>query len=826
MILMKKKRLLFIPKTSDVLSKILLFMLWGLSPTIMAQQANTTPSPHPYLSEHTLYMTLSDTYTKCVYNVSEGMFCVKDNGKIGTWSVDGDLKHSPKWKEFSYSSNNPMLFDHGALLVQSSERNEQGKEYYAILYKDCRVKKLNPLWEPVTPFVDGLAIVQKKEGYRLVETFFMNVNGEKLPSPENLSANYSDDIRPLKCGLRAFQSNRKWGFVDENLKVVLPPKWDAVRNFSEGYAWVFEKDKDSFFDQYKASLIDTKGNVICEIPSIESGGNILKSNTLGDVHDGRYFVSTKDDEVAYYKLPKTQIGSAERASSFHKGVALVGVQKDTHGYVLAVDKDFKQLAAYPTYSSDKEHYISHSDLNVSDLFESSDFASIETGSKVIDYQGRLVLKAYDEEFGDNYVSGFGQFGKDGYAVMNNITINSKHCLALVKANGEIAWLFSKEQLTKEELLKIPHNPNWEKSQIRYTNCQVQPCIKKGSIGNGAGKVTPRPNIEEEDLYNIKVVCHPEEGGKAQVPGSNRVKFGTKKEVVVTPNEGWYNTKVEVNGKVIKNRTFEVTDNVIVDVHFKEKDIIDTKTVLPPTTQDMDVRHYQGTASIDLFLTKEFTDIDMYAEISNKPIISSPFGDKTYGYISLMIDPKTYYTSKELSAYYFVTPFKIVGFLRDSLNKTYLILDGGSLVYKDLKVVGGGLLSLWLNTVITTNDWASQVAEARRYRLEIKDINPSTGEFTMGGLETFTTEYGWVPGRDCRAAKIKDTKTDHYHDMGFAKDDFKNCKMKLAPKRNDITWYPPMEWYGNDKVKYNELMEKMKVSYKDYGSDYNTYFIWK
>lgn len=883
---MKKKKLFSILKTSDTLSKVLLSILLAFAFDAMAQKAATFPT-FPYLSEHTQYMTVSDTYTKCVYNVSEGMFCVKDNGKIGTWSIDGDLKHAPKWKEFGLSYNNPMHFDHGALLVLSAERNAQGKEYYAILYKDCRIKNLNPTWEPKTPFVDGLAIVQKKEGYSIKETFFMDVNGERLPSPAGLTATYGRDIRPMRCGLRAFKSNKKWGFVDENLKVVIDPKWDEARNFSEDYAWVFEKDKDSFFNQYKASLIDAKGNVVCEIPSIAINSNILTSNALGDVHDGRYYVSEKDDEVTYYKLPNTKIGSAERASSFHNGVALIGTQQDTHGYVIAVDKDFKYLATYPTYSSDNQHYISHSDLNASNLFESSDFASIETGSKVIDYQGRLIIEAYDKEFGDNRVTGFGEFGKDGYAVMDNITINTKHCLALVKTNGEIAWLFSKEKLTKEELQKIPHNKNWEKGTIAYTDSKVQPCMKKAA--NGANGGTPNSNIVEESLYKVTVVCHPNNGGKANVPGPNRVKYGTKKEIVVTPNEGWYCSKIEVNKKVTKDKTFEVTDDVVVDVYFKQKETaqknignifftidIDTHTHcggVPPTTQTKKPQHqedkkhhtttdslsttinddlpptidsvhqvirdsisvvadsthirtYQGTMPFDVFKTKEPRDFDVYAEICDIPNISSPFGDKTYGYVALMIDPKTYYTSKEFSTYLFVTPFKIVGCQRDPLNKTYLILDGGSIAYYKIKSIGAGLLSLWLNTVFVISDWTSPVGEARRYRLEIKDINANTGEFTMGRLETFTPEYGWLPGGDKRASKIKPTKTYHYHDNGFDKDQLNGCRMRLAPKRNDIIWYPPMEWYGNDKSKYEEVIGRMKTAYKDYGSDYNSYFIWR
>ena len=126
--------------------------------------------------------------------------------------------------------------------------------------------------------------------------------------------------------------------------------------------------------------------------------------------------------------------------------------------------------------------------------------------------------------------------------------------------------------------------------------------------NGANGGTPNSNIVEESLYKVTVVCHPNNGGKANVPGPNRVKYGTKKEIVVTPNEGWYCSKIEVNKKVIKDKTFEVTDDVVVDVYFKQKETaqknigdifftidIDTHTHcggVPPTTQTKKPQHQE------------------------------------------------------------------------------------------------------------------------------------------------------------------------------------------------------------------------------------------
>lgn len=845
-----------IPKVSGIISAAFTFVFLMLSSVVMSQNVLTSadlvpPSDYdyvnqknsekesviPFLSEKTQYMVISDLYGNPIHNVSEGMFCVKNGDNICVWTVDGDLLFSPKWKAINVDDE--MLFDHGALLVMSAEKNAQGKDYYAILYNNCTVKNLNPTWQPATPFMDGLAIINKKDGYRTVETFFMNVKGEKIPSPVNLYANSCWDIRPLRCGLRAFQNHdRKWGFVDENQKVVFEPKWDMVRNFSEGYAWVFEKDKESFSNKYKVSLIDTKGNIVYDIPSMDVYGNIATSNDLGDVNDGIYYVRKDNGEVALFKLPKKQIATVSDASSFHNGVALVLVKEQSHSYVVAVDKDLKRIAAYPSYD-DKGYYISPSELCVSNLFESSDFAVIESGTKVIDNKGRFVLISLESTFSNGRVSGFKKFGKDGYAVMDKIRVDDFSFLALVNAEGEIVWLFSKEKIKKDILKKLPHNQNWENCDISYTDSNVQPCVK---VKGGNGGENKENNNLSEYLCSIKVSCVPEEGGKANIPGPDKVKYGTKVDVVATPNSGWLLYKIEVNGKRIFERTFEVTDESDVKVFFKKREIV---TSVPPTHTTKDdadppqksnppyppkgsedkIRYYQGTLPIDVFREKDTTHVDIYAEISSSPIVSSPYGDDTYGFLAIMIDPKKKFEGN-FSTYLFCAPFKLIGYQHDSQsNKTYMLLDGGCLAYHDFHAVVKGAVSLFTEALIRTNDWSTPIAEARRYRIEIIDQNPETGEFTLGGLEAFSDIWReWLPGEDCRLHIIKETKRGSYKDIGMAYDDFMNCKLKKSQKRNDVCWYPPMEWYDNNKNKYDEAIRKMKVTYKEYGKKYDQFFI--
>lgn len=81
-------------------------------------------------------------------------------------------------------------------------------------------------------------------------------------------------------------------------------------------------------------------------------------------------------------------------------------------------------------------------------FEPSGLYSINTFSSVIDSKGSLMFKAMENAFSNNRFGNFSQFSKDGYCIASNIEINGKQMLALVKGNGEIAWLFSKEDLER------------------------------------------------------------------------------------------------------------------------------------------------------------------------------------------------------------------------------------------------------------------------------------------------------------------------------------------------------------------------------------------
>ncbi len=81
-------------------------------------------------------------------------------------------------------------------------------------------------------------------------------------------------IKSMKGGLFAVKKEDKWGFMDENLNVVIPHLWENVTSFNEdGYAIVF-------FKEYKRmAVIDKKGSYVLS-PSTYSNASFITKDLL------------------------------------------------------------------------------------------------------------------------------------------------------------------------------------------------------------------------------------------------------------------------------------------------------------------------------------------------------------------------------------------------------------------------------------------------------------------------------------------------------------------------------------------------------------------
>ena len=161
------------------------------------------------------------------------------------------------------------------------------------------------------------------------------------------------------------------------------------------------------------------------------------------------------------------------------------------------------------------------------------------------------------------------------------------------------------------------------------------------------------------------------------------------------------------------------------------------------------------------------------------------------------------------------------------GKQYLVADGGSVMYHDLRVTTNDLLAnLWFNLLVRMDGFESGSIVPRRYRIEMTNVNEKTGECTLGNLEVFSRSKGWVPGQDPSIARHTASKfpslSGGAHDLGIAADYFKGCTLKLAKKRDDVLWYPPLEW-AKSQTEYDKKIEKMKDTYLHFITDCEALF---
>ena len=105
-----------------------------------------------------------------------------------------------------------------------------------------------------------------------------------------------------------------------------------------------------------------------------------------------------------------------------------------------------------------------------------------------------------------------------------------------------------------------------------------------------------------------------------------------------------------------------------------------------------------------------------------------------------------------------------------------------------------------------------------YRIEMRDIDPSTGEFTLGLLERYSPTRGWLP-----------SNTPHFYEhfrglmawgvkKGLEADIFEGVRMKKAQKR-EVEWYPPADFQKETLGGIYSIAEELGKQYREFISDY-------
>jgi len=189
------------------------------------------------------------------YKFHDGMLAVvnKENGLIGFVSKEGKLlKGGYKW--FRPSSISMPKFGAGAVIVGcDGGKDSQGrmiKDWY-ILDKKGNTIKLKYDIADATPFnEDGIAAIIARSNYTERRVKYINTKGvEVYIGLSRGQYNYVvPEIGAIRDGLAKFYdtSNKKYGYIDKQGKIVIPAQFVYADDFSEGLA-IVQKDYKYYF---------------------------------------------------------------------------------------------------------------------------------------------------------------------------------------------------------------------------------------------------------------------------------------------------------------------------------------------------------------------------------------------------------------------------------------------------------------------------------------------------------------------------------------------------------------------------------------------------
>lgn len=743
--------------------------------------------PTPHITDSTKLMLLPYISSSTVSSVHEGVFAVERDGAFSFWRITGEKLFDFEWEYCSEMRSFGEKFPefHNGVAVARKHTGTYTRGTIHLLYLDGRSKELDPDWTQVSQFEDGLAVVTDKSNYK-TNYFYINARGEKMFTHLKINGDDNWSIRPIRNGLRAYATGQySWGYIDANGNVKLEPQYGGASDFSEGYAWVSLKpDPTSLFSNGEMVLINLDGEVVFRSGISWSGSDFKNryQSVVSDVVDGCFYVR-KGDYYYYYNTAFEQIGMAEYGAPFYQGLAYIAPIEDLDCDVCIVNTDFELVRKL------NDRMMFATDLRSQPRFTSLGVATVKNksiSSYVITPSGSVLLEAYDKD-GD-YMDSFWQFTESGMMRVTDINIDGHRYQGIVNTKGEMEWLFGEHPL---HVIIVEDYP------------------------------IPDPDPETMD-YNVTVTCEPAEGGSASISPKSKFKYAEAASLSATPNEDWVVSYIEVSGGYYSDgielgEPFYVTEDMNITVHFAKEE----EELAPPVTNC-----FIGTKPT--VISDGYTiDLQIYAELSATGGISTPYGDDTYGYIVAMFDPTYRFVTPNIATYIFGAPLRVHSYQYDEANdKHWLVVDGGSYTFGNLKLSpngDNGLGAMLLSMMLAFDGYSSPTMTPRHYRIEMLDYDAQTGEFTCGKLQTYSAKYGWLWGGDERLKIKGGGMFFKSSDSGIPDDLFEGTRMKCTTKRNDVWWYPPLEWYDGNQSALDSVVEQMGRAYRDYQSEYDKLF---
>lgn len=326
------------------------------------------------------------------------------------------------------------------------------KEKDQIVLRDlsCKIAGTGQ-YERITPFITDNTVVELKGTTGNTVIAYIDTLGKEIVRfdekkysaviPQNkkggitsfsINAMFLKGFLPYRDGLTPIQSDasKKFGFIDKNLKLLIPASFAAADPFSEGLAAVMNDDGNWGY-------INTKGVLVIphhysRRPSRFSAGRAKVSSK-----DGKYGYIDKEDKLV---IPATY----EHATTFYKGYALV--RENYNAPVQLIDTTGKILATFPKGASYIDHSMPPSGIYGTEQGEYPFYISetlkqlVDHGKGIFSYgssygladlKGNLVLDFKYTHLGDYHD---GKMFAHWSSFVNNST---KHTYGIINDKGEL-----------------------------------------------------------------------------------------------------------------------------------------------------------------------------------------------------------------------------------------------------------------------------------------------------------------------------------------------------------------------------------------------------
>ena len=760
--------------------------------------------------------------------VGEGIVTLRSQNKLAFYNIDtqllfGDFAYMPVG---GYSDK--TYFSGGACTVKTEETpagSYSKVTTFHILYPDGTSKKLPPdTYRKVGLFRDGVAPAKKGTGAFSVVPAFVGKDGKfVLGAVTEGKTVYGDpEVRGLSDGMRAVFADG-WGFVDASGKVVIAPKYKKVSDFSEGMALVATQSG-------KYGIIDRSGKTVVA-EGIDAGWMEPRG-----FHDGWAYLPAKKCFIDTKGNPSPE---AEAVTDFCNGHALVKNGWDGIGIIDTSFGEPKKLDFDSNLAPWKDapaRFIDGYFLLVS-----------YNGAYLVDSRGDLKLKTAGT------CGGTGLWEGPWVTLWLDRTdgISYDHeAYAVCNADGEIVVIFDRKGMFTDVPVPVIRKPTEPTRDDKYTG--DPPRTKPGGDdtptdinGNPVSIVKEIKVIFDEpfegprnaDVYaNVEIgkPVHPGDTLKiAVLPAGER--DWVKVPVATTRNGGREKAAPMIPAGPGAFVSVLKAGNTFVEVHIgQEKEpSIDRKWLLEG--------HRDFTFNGD-----EVDNLDADVRIVTDPagIKGTLFGDDTKGLFLVDFDQRkkftVYWNGKKDKpipdfASFFWGPAKIEGFREENGTK-YIYMNGGITAVGNWMDYGkddlGGLMVTLLTSLSNMNKEVTGgdptyvvLTRPHRYRLSYTDL--PDGGMTLGLMERFSPEYGWVPTDDKRLIR----KT--HKNIGFATlhdrsegpmepDILKGITLKWVQKDWTLpSFYPGNNWFTDDEH-YRHTVEAFNRMYASAGKGERPY----